>query len=175
MHSSSGVTFTSIREGLYADAFPLFLNWYPETETVRIPSDGPLILTTRKELGEANAKLMIRGGYENQLVLLTSGETATMSDLVNVINETTGRHVKVEFVSPEEYVRSHAGSDPGGKPASFFQMRLSWFEGFSGGEAANVDPLMADILGREPMPVSDAVRTILRKDPNYTWHQNYAT
>ncbi|BDD55512.1 hypothetical protein MAP00_001021 [Monascus purpureus] len=133
-----------------------------------------MALTSRKELGEANAKLMIRGGYENQLVLLTAGEAITLSELVNVINETTGRHVKVEKISPEEYVRSKSANDPGKKSAWFFQTRLSWFEGITRGDASTTDPLMADLLGREPTTAREAVCAFLKENPNYTWHQNYA-
>lgn len=133
-----------------------------------------MALTSRKELGEANAKLMIRGGYENQLVLLTAGEAVSLSELVNVINETTGRHIKVEKISSEEYVRSNSANDPGKKNAWFFQTRLSWFEGITRGDAGTTDPLMADLLGREPTMAREAVCAFLKENPNYTWHQNYA-
>lgn len=67
-----------------------------------------------------------------------------------------------------------AENDPGRKPAAFFEVMVSWYEGIAKGEASTTDPLMREVLGREPTPASEAVRQLLSQDPDYTWHQNYA-
>ncbi|KAL5041540.1 hypothetical protein BDW71DRAFT_212020 [Aspergillus fruticulosus] len=37
----SGLTYTSIREGVYTECFTVFLDWYPErTGTITLPADG---------------------------------------------------------------------------------------------------------------------------------------
>jgi uncharacterized protein YbjT (DUF2867 family) len=171
----SGLTYTSIREGIYVNAFPLFLNWYPSTETIYIPGphDVKVAFTSREELGEANAKLLLKGGYENEIVLLTANETVSFTDVVNLINETTGRNVKLKIVSPEGYVRLSVENDQGGKPVSFWQTRLSWFEGMQKGDGAATHPLMKELLGREPRTASQMIRALLEENPDYTWHQNY--
>lgn len=170
----SGITYTSIREGVYTDAFPLFLGWYPESKTIYIPSDGPVAYTPRAELGEATARLMIRGGFENQIALLTAQETVTFADIVEVINETTARDVKLETVSPEDYVRLASKDDIGGKPEGFFRALLSWYEGISNGDGSTTHPLMKELLGREPTGARQFIRGELTQDRDYRWHQNYA-
>lgn len=170
----SGITYTSIREGIYADAFPLFLGWYPESKTIYLPSDGPVALTPRAELGEATARLMIRGGFNNQIVLLTAPEAITFTQMVETINRTTGRDVDLKFVPEEEYVALSARDDIGGKPEGFFRALLSWYEAISKGEAGATDPLMGDLLGRRPVGASGFIEGVLKKDRDYTWHQNYA-
>ncbi|KAF4220769.1 hypothetical protein CNMCM5878_000425 [Aspergillus fumigatiaffinis] len=169
----SGITFTSIREGVYADAFPLFINWYPDSTTVSLPADGRCAFTLRKELGEANARLMLQGGHENEIVLLAAGETISFAEAVDVINETTGRNVRFQIVSPEEYVRLSAENDQGGKPAEFFQALVSWYESVAQGEISHTDPLMKEELGREPTTPREAIRGFLLENRDYTWHQNY--
>ncbi|KAF4266766.1 hypothetical protein KXW98_000277 [Aspergillus fumigatus] len=169
----SGLTFTSIREGVYADAFPLFINWYPDTTTVSLPADGRCAFTLRKELGEANARLMLQGGHENEIVLLTAGETISFAETVDVINETTGRNVRFQIVSPEEYVRLSAANDQGGKPAEFFQALVSWYDSVAQGEISHTHPLMKEVLGREPTTPREAIRGFLLENRDYTWHQNY--
>ncbi|OQE44665.1 hypothetical protein PENCOP_c002G04041 [Penicillium coprophilum] len=173
MMKEAGVNFTSIREGLYADAFPVFMGWYPSTSTVYLPSDGPIAFTLRSELGEANARLMIRGGYDRETVLLTAQQTITFSEIVDLINETTGRNVQFKLVSPEEFVRLKKAGDEGGKGEVFFQALLSWYEGISKGETCTIDPLMADLLGRQPVPPREAIRAFLTENRDYEWHQNY--
>ncbi|KAJ5677811.1 uncharacterized protein N7477_003444 [Penicillium maclennaniae] len=175
MMRQSGINFTSIREGLYTDAFPVFMGWYPSTSTVYLPSDGPIAFTLRDELGEANARLMIRGGFDREIVLLTAQEPITFSEIVDVINETTGRDVQVQLVSPEEFVRLKGANDKGGKPEAFFRKLLSWYDAIAQGDAGTTDPLMAEVLGREPVVPREAIRGILRKNRDYEWHQNYVT
>ena len=58
----SGLTYTSIREGIYTECFTIFLDWYPErTGTMTLPADGEVAYTPRAELGEASARIMVRG------------------------------------------------------------------------------------------------------------------
>ncbi|KAJ5599413.1 hypothetical protein N7450_000480 [Penicillium hetheringtonii] len=172
MMRQSGINFTSVREGIYADAFPIFMGWYPNSSSVQVPSDGPVAFTLRDELGEATARLMIRGGYDKQIVLLTAQETITYKEIVDLINETTGRSVRLEFVPADDFVALKVANDEGGKSEAFFQSLLTWYESIAKGEAAITDPLMADLLGREPVPPREAIRRLL-KDRNYEWHQNY--
>ncbi|KAJ5091971.1 hypothetical protein NUU61_006841 [Penicillium alfredii] len=169
----SGITFTSIREGCYTDAFPVFMGWYPTTSTVYLPSDGPVAFTLRDELGEATARLMIRGGHDKEIVLLTAQQIVTFQEIVDVINDTTGRQVRLQLVSPDEFVRLKANDDEGGKPEGFFRMLLSWYDAIANGETATTDPLMADLLGREPVSPREAIRAFLTEDRDYVWHQNY--
>ncbi|PWY72164.1 NAD(P)-binding protein [Aspergillus sclerotioniger CBS 115572] len=179
MLRGSGVTYTSIREGVYTDAFPVFMNWYPSTTTLYLPSstrDGKIAFTLRSELAEATAKLMIQGGHEDQIVLLTAKETITFGEIVGIINETTGREVVLEFVDPETYVRVCAETDEGGKKEGFFRQLVGWYEGIGKGELETTDGLMGRVLGREPVGARRAVRELLEgvKGGEYVWHQNYA-
>ncbi|RDW81243.1 putative NmrA-like family protein [Aspergillus mulundensis] len=169
----SGITYTSIREGVYTEAFPVFMNWYPDSTAVTLPADGEIAYTRRAELGEATARIMLRGGYENQIVLFTAEETITAKEVVDIINETTKRAVKFEIVSPEEYVRVNSASDQGRKPRAFFEMVSTWWEDIAKGELRTTHPLMREVLGRAPTRPRDALRAILTENPDYTWHQNY--
>jgi hypothetical protein len=148
------------------------MGWYPSTSTVYLPSDGPVAFTLREELGEATARLMIRGGHDRKIVLLTAQQTITFSEIVDVINETTGRQVRLELVSPEEFVKVKA-NDEGGKSDGFFKALISWYDGISQGETCTIDPLMADLLGRDPVSPREAIRKFLTDDRDYEWHQNY--
>ncbi|KAL4923865.1 putative NmrA-like family protein [Aspergillus undulatus] len=169
----SGITYTSIREGVYTEAFPVFMNWYPSSKTITLPADGPIAYTLRTELGEATARLMIQGGRENETVLLTAEETITSKEVIDIINETTGRQVDFQIVSPEEYAQANAANDQGGKPKAFFEMVASWWEDIADGALQTTHPLMREVLGREPKGPRDALREILSKSRDYTWHQNY--
>ncbi|RLL98060.1 hypothetical protein CFD26_102735 [Aspergillus turcosus] len=175
MLQESGLTFTCIREGIYTEGFPLFLNWYPETTNITLPADGEIAFTSRLELAECTARLMLHGGFENMTILLTAGETITAKELVHVINETTGRHVELQYVSPEEFVRESELHDKGGKSRVFFEVLASLWKAAACGELCTTSGLMREILGRDPMTPRDAVRQLLVEDRDHTWHQMYAS
>ena len=149
------------------------MGWYPTTSTVFLTSDGPSAFTLRNELAEATAQLIIRGSTE-EMVLLTAQQSITFAEIVDVINETTGRQVQVRIVSPDDFIRVKAAEDEGGKPEGFFRALISWYDAISKGEGAITDPLMVELLGRQPVPPREAIRLFLTENPNYEWHQNYA-
>lgn len=132
-----------------------------------------MALTLRHELGEATARLMISGGHDNEIVLLTAQETIRPSEIVDVINKTTGRQVQFELVSGDEYVRKNGANDLGSKPKTFFEMTRSWWESIEEGDLKTTHPLMSEVLGREPVGASQAIRDLLTKNRDFTWHQNY--
>jgi uncharacterized protein YbjT (DUF2867 family) len=74
MLRENGIVFTSLRMGVYADAFPVFLNWFPTdpNQTLYLPSNGSIAYASRDELGEATARLMVEGGHEKQIVSASS-------------------------------------------------------------------------------------------------------
>ncbi|MCJ1402934.1 hypothetical protein MMC11_006155 [Xylographa trunciseda] len=176
MLRASGLRFTSVREGTYAEAFPLFLDWYPETEVVQLPADGPMAFVSREELGEATAKLMFSGQFDGQeVVLLTGPRTLTLREVTEIVAEETGRPVRMEIVEGgEDYVRRKAEGDVGRKPELFFRSRITWYEGIEKGDGGTVSGTLKEVLGREPTDGGEVIRGLLRESKGqYTWHQNY--
>ncbi|KAJ7268259.1 NmrA-like family protein [Mycena rebaudengoi] len=175
---SGVVAYTSVREGIYANAFPLFINWFPESDEVVFPGtgtdEGGIALALREELGEATANVMRGGRWDDQTKILLSGsEVMSLREVVGIINETTGRDVKVRLVDAEEYVREGVRGPGRAKGEVFFRSRISWFEGLVKGEGAHVTGTLKEALGREPTGGREALRGLLRETGgNYTWHQN---
>lgn len=170
----SGITYTSVREGIYAEAFPLFLNYYPSSQILRLPADGAVAYASRAELAEATANLMMRSGHEKEIVLLTGPKAVTLAALAETINNVTGKRIAVDKMPFEKYAKKSAENDEGGKSEWWFEKRVSWYDGIAKGDGKAVEPLMEQLLGRKPKDGTEVVREILTADPNYTWHQNYA-
>jgi hypothetical protein len=80
-----------------------------------------MTFTSRAELGEANGKLLIRGGYENEIILLTSNEALHAADVVRIINQTTNRQVELVLTTPEEYAKFRKDNDESKKSDSYWQ------------------------------------------------------
>ena len=109
-----------------------------------------------------------------QVVLLTGPKADTLADLVESINDVTGRTITVEEKPFDTYAKESADNDEGGKSEWWFEKRISWYRGIANGDGKSVDPLMEKLLGRNPKNGTEIVREILTADPLYTWHQNYA-
>jgi len=184
----SGLKFLSIRAGIYTDAFPLYLNWYPSSTKVLLPytqppvSEGRIAFTSRDELGEGMATLMAKGldafpsikpKTDKNIILLTSQATNTLQDLVRAISQAKGVNTPIEYLGPSEWIAASAKDDVGNKPQAWFEARLVVLEGFNQGQAETIDDSLATLLGRTPETGFDAVQRLLREDGGFTWHQNH--
>ncbi|KAK2798842.1 hypothetical protein FQN50_008703 [Emmonsiellopsis sp. PD_5] len=183
---SSGIPYTSIREGIYADAFPVFAAWYPDTTTIYLPgtANGAIAWTSRHELGEANARLMLRDPstlhFKDNIALLTGPAAYSFDDLVATLSAATGERVRLERIPREQYASTVAAEDAreghGGKSEGFFEVWASLLDAVGRGEAGVVDPLMEEVLGRRPRDGMEVIRQLVsegRERGGYTWHQNY--
>lgn len=184
----SGLDFISLRAGVYTDAFPLFLNWYPSSPSVLLPDITPPVIeskiafTTRDELAEGIAALLANGlsTYPSikpqtryNIVLLTAGSTSSLPDIVDAINKGRGTSMPINYLSPEDWITASATEDVGGKGRAWFEARLVFAQGIVSGDAELVDPALEILLGREPETGVNAVERIVRENPEYTWHQNH--
>ncbi len=168
-----GVSHTSVREGVYAEAWPLFCDWFPESREVCVPGDGGLAWVAREELAEATAKLMVGGKYDHlQMVVLSGVNAYTLERVVQVVNEVTGREVRFRKVGEEEFVGVKTADDRGGKGEGFFRQVVSWYEAIERGDAGLVTGTLTEVLGRQPVDGLEVIRGLLRKDGDYRWHQN---
>lgn len=134
-----------------------------------LPGDGEIAFALRSELAEATANLMIRGGFEDEIVLLTPESTITAQGMVHVLNETTGRDVKLEFISVEEFLEKTPQGDTRGKPAWWYEMTVECWDEISKGGLRTIHSLMAELLGREPTSPRDGIRLLLEKNRDHQY------
>jgi hypothetical protein len=125
-----------------------------------------------EELAEANAKLLIRGGHENKIVLLCADESLRPAEIVKIINETTNRDVKVVTFPSEDYATDYATfyrKEKKSETEEFWHQIQNWCEGVAKGDLKLSNPLMKEVLGREPLTTSQSLRKILKRNPNHTY------
>ncbi|CAF1677508.1 unnamed protein product, partial [Adineta ricciae] len=77
----SGLTYTILREGLYSESYSLYTGFFNHVNDheVCVPGDGPIAWVCIDDLGEGTAKLMAKGGYEQETLLLTGSTSITIS------------------------------------------------------------------------------------------------
>ncbi|KAL4904084.1 hypothetical protein BDW74DRAFT_179174 [Aspergillus multicolor] len=182
--STSGdkpITYTSIREGLYSESFPIYTNWFDlrnPVDEITIPHDGSgpgVAWVKRDELGEASAKLVANYAtvagtgadvknafpYVNKIVLLTGNKVYSLKETAEVLGRAVGKDVRIREISVDEY----AGLDHGGKHTYHgVNLAREWctaWEAIRRGETAVVTPTLREILGREPEDYEVTIRSMV--------------
>jgi uncharacterized protein YbjT (DUF2867 family) len=174
----SSFSYTSIREGLYSESFPIYTAFFdlrnPSSE-ICIPHNGdaPGIAWAKiSELGEASARLLVRFyqapgefNYRNQFLLLSGPRQWSLKETAQALGRVVGKEVSIREVSVEEYIaqpRVEARLTVKGN-----KMGKEWataFDAVRDGEASIVTPLLQEILGRKPEEFEGTIRAIFENN-----------
>ncbi|ROW04943.1 hypothetical protein VPNG_06966 [Cytospora leucostoma] len=172
--SDPGFTYTSIREGIYSESYPIYTAFLdpksaPDGAQVQIPHDGGgpgLSWVKKDELGEASAKLIasycgVGGQFPQQLVngkiLLTGSREISLAETVDILGRTVGKSFKIRQVSVEEYVKLPQVLKVLGGEEKARTWATAW-EAIRAGEAALVKGDLEEILGRKPEDYEETIR-----------------
>ena len=114
----SGLAFTILRNGVYAQAVGEYLGDFASGEVV-IPADGPVAWVSRDDLAAGIARLLHQGGHQAETLSLTGPEALTIRELTEMLGGLTRRPIAVRIVSCEEYVarRRRQANRPNGPSA----------------------------------------------------------
>lgn len=175
--SDTSFTYTSIREGIYSESFPIYTAFLdpasaPDGSQVQIPHDGGgpgVSWVKRDELGEATAKLIARysgfgGQFPQQLVngkvLLTGSKEFNLAETVGILGRAVGKTFKIRQVSVNEYVKLPQVVGRFGDEEKAGTWATAW-EGIRAGETALVTADLEEILGRKPEDYEKTIQKLL--------------
>jgi hypothetical protein len=157
----SGLTYTILREGLYAEGIPLFLSYRPESTEVVLPGDGPVTFVPIAELAEATARVVHAPSakFANMMLLFSGSSVSTLAEIAGMIGKARGKELPVHIVSRDEYVeRITKGAN---ERLALFADTLA---GVANGDCATVSPELEELLGREPTSIEEVVRSTFAGD-----------
>jgi NAD(P)H dehydrogenase (quinone) len=152
--AQSGLPWTSLRNGFYAN----ILNWlagpWRETGAIAVPADGPVSWTAREDAAEAAAVVLASNGAYDGPITLTAGAASTFQDVAVIASELTGDEVKCVVVDPDEWLAAQLADGMTEFAAHF---TLGMYQAAAQGRFAGVDPLLGELLGREPRTARDVL------------------
>jgi uncharacterized protein YbjT (DUF2867 family) len=155
----SGVAFTTLRNGFYATSAVMLLGAAVETGELAVPEDGPVSWTSHADLAEAAAIALTEDVLDGVTPDLTGSEATDMIGVAAIASELTGRPIRRIVVSDEDY---RAGLVGHGVPESAADLLVGLFAASRQGEFARVDPTLARLIGRPPVPLREVLRAAIR-------------
>jgi NAD(P)H dehydrogenase (quinone) len=154
MLADSGVAWTSLRNGFYAHSLDWLLGPWRETGVIAAPADGPVSWTARADSAEAAAVILAGERRFDGPVTITASAAPTFDDIAVIASELTGRDIRRVILDDDKWLAEQTAN---GTPEPMARYLLGFFQAARTGAFAEVNPLLADLLAREPRTVRDAL------------------
>jgi NAD(P)H dehydrogenase (quinone) len=152
--AESGAAWTSLRNGFYAHSLHWLAGPWRETGVIAVPADGPVSWTAREDAAEAAAVILAANGAYEGPTTLTAGAAPTFEDVAQVASELAGRRIERVVMNPDEWVAAQVAA---GQQEFRVRFLLGMYLAAEQGFFAGVDPLLGELLGREPRTVRDVL------------------
>ncbi|MFD7058586.1 NAD(P)H-binding protein [Streptomyces sp. NPDC059906] len=149
--ADSGVAWTALRNGAYGPLDQVLGPWR-RTGVIAQPEDGPVPYTDRADIAEATAAVLAGDRSLDGPVDLTAPTAVTFDDVAEIASGLTGRRVERIVLDDEQWVADQIRA---GAPEQMARFMLTWYQAARTGFFAAADPLLADLLDREPLTVAD--------------------
>lgn len=147
----SGVDWTALRNGAYGPLDQVLGPWW-RTGRIAAPADGPVPYTDRADVAEAAAAILAGGRTFDGPITLTAPNAVTFDDLAAIGSRLTGRTIARVVVDDDQWVADQVTA---GVPEQMARLMVAWYRAGRAGYFADADPLLAEMLGREPLGVTD--------------------
>jgi NAD(P)H dehydrogenase (quinone) len=152
--ADSGVAWTSLRNGFYAHSLGWLMGPWRETGTVAVPVDGPVSWTAREDAAEGAAAILAAGSGFDGPITMTASSAPTFEEVASIASDLVGRPVSFEALGDDEWMARQIAS---GHQEFMVRFSLGMYQAASTGFFAGTDPLLATLLGREPLTARDAL------------------
>jgi NAD(P)H dehydrogenase (quinone) len=154
--SESGIPWTSLRNGFYAHSLNWLLGPWRETGVITVPADGPVSWTAREDAAEAAATVIASGGAYDGTVTITAGDAPTFAEIAQIVSDLTGRTIGFEVTDEESWIAAQVTA---GRPEPMARFMLGMYQAAHAGFFAATDPLLGQLIRREPRTVRDLLAT----------------
>ncbi|KXH83517.1 SDR family oxidoreductase [Chryseobacterium kwangjuense] len=100
----SGLTYTILRNTMYADALTQMLGENALNQDINLPGgDGKVPYALRREMGEGTANLLLQDGHENKTYNITGSASFGYQDIAKVISGITGNTINYNDIPEDDF------------------------------------------------------------------------
>lgn len=155
----SGVPFTALRNGFYADTPLRLLRTAAATGELRVPVDAPVSWSAHRDLAPAIAALLVDPAVDATTVNLTAGEAMDSAELADVASTVLGRPIRHVMLDDDAY---RAELTAAGVPELGVTMMLGIFRASRQRHLGIVDPALGALIGRP----ATTIAALLAEEPS---------
>ena len=100
---SSGLTYTILRNTMYADALTQILGENALKQDINLPGgNGKVPYALRREMGEGTANLLLQNNHENKIYNIVGNKEYGYQDIANVLSNLSGKSIKYNDISEDD-------------------------------------------------------------------------
>lgn len=154
----SGLTYTFLRDNLYADVLPMFIGEHVFETGIHFPAgEGKVPFSLRIEMAEAFANVLSSEGHENKIYEISNSESYSFQDVANALSAHTGKPVAYHAVSADDFRKTLSEA---GVPEAMIGFSLAFATGAKDGDFDIPNNHLEQLLGRKPSSLDEAIREI---------------
>lgn len=144
----TGITYTFLRNALYAEGLPMFLGENVLEKGIYFPAgNGRVPFTSIANLAEATANIVGGTGHENKSYYMVNTHNYSFYEIASILSEITGKNIKYFCPSPEEFTETLGKA---GVPEETIKGIIAWGEGIKQGYFESEYSDLEVLLGHKP-------------------------
>lgn len=158
---ASGLSYTILRNSLYADTVPMFLGEKVFEQGVFFPAGkGRSAFVTRRDLAEGAAAVLTTEGHENKEYRFSNSENYSFDEVAAYLSEIAGRAVSNVNPTAEVYSSALKGA---GVPDMYIGMFAGFAEAIKQNEFYTEHSDLERLLGRKPVTLKSYLAAVYSK------------
>ncbi|NUP06809.1 MAG: SDR family oxidoreductase [Polyangiaceae bacterium] len=155
MLASSGLAWTSLRNGFYAQSGLMMLGEALKTGELALPEEGKVSWTAHADLAEAAAAVLCEEGrFDGPTPPLTGSEALSLAELSTIAADLQRKPLRRVFLTDDQHRTKLAAR---GLPPAVAEIAMGFFVASRRGEFVAVDPTLEKLIGRPPVRMKDFV------------------
>lgn len=103
----SGLTYTILRNTMYADALTQILGENALNQNIVLPGgNGKVPYALRREMGEATANVLVQVGHENKVYNITGSQSYSYEEIAKELSNQSGKMINYMNADEQEFVQN---------------------------------------------------------------------
>ena len=143
-----GITYTFLRNALYAEGLPMFLGNDVLAKGIYFPAgDGKVPFAARTDMAEATANILMGENHGDKSYFMVNIHSYSFYEIASILSEITGKQIKYFCPGVEEYSKTLSKA---GVSKEIIAGILGWAGGMRQGCFESEYSDMEMLLGRKP-------------------------
>ena len=153
-----GLTYTIMRNTLYADVLPMFLGEKVFETGIFLPAgDGRAAFTTRLNMAEATATILTSDGHENKEYVIANESNYSFNEVAGILSALSGKDIQYTDPAPEVFKDALSKA---GVPMEYVVMIAAFNEAIKQGEFSTTGTDLGKLLGRKPTSLKEYLKSV---------------